>query len=160
MNVRLIFSIIEIRWPFPKRCFCLSCFRLLLFSMASMICSRRVYGCLLSSFVESPCRSRNIQCCPLVCHSFHLPTPLSLSVVKYLDNFSGFSLLYLPAIEKADLFNLCSCVTPRVKIIWCNRCVSPKSVWILTCNFLLWCCNLPASTFSAGQLLLFSQTWC
>ena len=31
-------STIEIIWPFPKCCFCLACFRLLLFSMASLIC--------------------------------------------------------------------------------------------------------------------------
>ena len=49
MNVRPIFFYNRNSWPFPKRCFCLACFKLLLFSMASMIC---FLSCLrMSSFI-------------------------------------------------------------------------------------------------------------
>ena len=83
---------------------------------------------------------------------------LSLCCLVVVDSMSGFSLLYLLAIQNDSFMNyLCSCVTPRVKIVWWNQCKCCNSVlyfdmkfasmityelrWQLICIYIFWLGN-------------------
>ena len=91
----------RIIWPFPKRCFCLACFRLLLFSMASMICFS---SCLrMSSFIfcQIALQISEYSMLSVGVPFLFICLHFSLSCLVPVDSLLGFSLLYLPAIEMA-----------------------------------------------------------
>ena len=121
-------SIIEISWPFPKRCFCLACFKLLLFSMASMICFS-------SSFTDvflhlSPNHLADLGIFNVVCWC---AIPLHLPALLFQFFGTCWQLVAFLIFVSAGYWNgsfmnhLRSYVTPRVKIVlwnWCKRCKS------------------------------------
>ena len=115
-------------WPFPKRCFCFACFKLLLFSMASMIC----FSSCTDVFLHlSPNRLADLGIFNVVhlCTSpLHLPAILS-QLFGSCWQLVGF-LTFVPAGYWNDslLNHLRSCVTPRVKLVWWNQCEHCKSI--------------------------------
>ena len=121
-------SIMEISWPFPKRCYyCLACFRLLLFSMASMICFS---SCLrMSSFIFRQIALQISEYSMLFIDVPFLFICLRFSLSCLVLVGTGFSLLYLPTAEMATSWIIFTVVSPpRVKIVWWNWCEHCKSI--------------------------------
>ena len=94
-------SIIDMSWPFPKHCFRLACFKLLLLSIAWMICFS---SCLrVSSFIF---HGIALQISEYLIFSISVPF-LFIVLRVYLrsllpvDSLSCFSCLHMPAIEMA-----------------------------------------------------------
>ena len=70
----------------------------------------------------------------------------SLSCLVLVDSLSGFSLLYLPAIEMAASWIIFAVASPLESISSGGIDASNANLfWISTWNSLLWCCNLPVS---------------
>ena len=82
------------------------------------------------------------------------------SCLASVDSLSGFSLLYLPATQMAAswiVFTVASLLELRASG---GIDESAENLFLIsTWNSLLWCSNLPVSSF-AGWPFLLSQTWC
>ena len=122
-------SITEISCPFPKRCFCLACFKLLLFSMASMICFFVMFTDVLLHLL--PNRLADLRIFNVVCWCaipLHLPALLS-QLFGTCWQLVGFLTFVSASYWNGSFMNhLRSCVNPRVKIVWWNGCKCCESI--------------------------------